>query len=240
MKSVWQRESHIEKMYEIHNSEEFIEKMKTETTSRWTTNEYRNKVVSAIQDSRTDEYKKCLSERMINQWQDAEFREKMDHIMKSDAYKTKLRDSRNTEFWDEYYDNENNKQKMSARSRMLWTNAEYIEKMNKSYKYKKYEMPSGKIVNLQGYENYALSELLLHYEESDIILERKNIINTIGLIKYEFLGNTHTYFPDFYIKSVNTIIEVKSNYTFNANKEKNLAKEHACQQQGFNFKFMIF
>jgi hypothetical protein len=47
------------------------------------------------------------------------------------------------------------------------------------------------------------------------------------------------YFPDIYIKSTNTIIEVKSQWTFDNWKEKNLAKEQACLQQGFNFEFII-
>jgi hypothetical protein len=63
----------------------------------------------------------------------------------------------------------------------------------------------------------------------------------LGRIKYLMLdGTEHTYYPDFYIKSTNTIIEVKSAWTYENWKEKNLAKQKACLEQGFKFEFIIF
>ncbi|HRW22403.1 MAG TPA: hypothetical protein P5509_10555 [Bacteroidales bacterium] len=84
-----------------------------------------------------------------------------------------------------------------------------------------------------------IDKLLKTIEEKNIVVGRANIINEIGIIKYYFDNALRNYFPDIYIKSTNTIIEVKSQWTFNKWKEKNLAKEQACLQQGFNFEFMI-
>ncbi|HRW21423.1 MAG TPA: hypothetical protein P5509_05575, partial [Bacteroidales bacterium] len=93
---------------------------------------------------------------------------------------------------------------------------------------------------LQGYEPQVLDKLLQTYSEDDIIVGIKEIINTIGIIRYKFKNNEHRYYPDFYIKSTNTIIEVKSQWTFDKWREKNIAKQKACLAQGFNFKFIIY
>lgn len=118
---------------------------------------------------------------------------------------------------------------------------EQIESGKKSkYKYKEFVMPSGRHVKLQGYEDRAIILLLNTYDESDILVGSKDISEMIGRIYYSENNIKRCYLPDLYIKSTNTIIEVKSNYTFACDKEKNLAKEQACLQQGFNFEFMIF
>jgi len=51
---------------------------------------------------------------------------------------------------------------------------------------------------------------------------------------------THRYYPDFYIKKDNKIIEVKSIYTYNIDIEKNLLKQKACLDAGYNFEFWIY
>lgn len=121
-----------------------------------------------------------------------------------------------------------------------WSDPEFAIKMiNNRRKYKEFVLPSGKIVKLQGYEDHVLKTLLQKYNESDILINLRDIIKKIGRIKYQYKLSTHTYYPDFYIISENKIIEVKSKYTFNVSKEKNLAKEQSCLQQGFKFEFVI-
>jgi hypothetical protein len=57
-------------------------------------------------------------------------------------------------------------------------------------------------------------------------------------IKYEFNG-TRYYYPDFYHEPTNTIIEVKSTYTYNKQLEKNKAKEAATINAGFNYVLVL-
>jgi len=122
-----------------------------------------------------------------------------------------------------------------------WKDLNFVEKhFNSSNKYKNYTLPSGKIVKIQGYESKALDELLQTYEENDIFIGIKIINSEIGKISYFKENKEHTYIPDIYIKSINTIIEVKSNWTYNINKDVNILKKEACLNQGFNFKFMIY
>lgn len=92
--------------------------------------------------------------------------------------------------------------------------------------YKKYTLPSGKIINYQGYENYALDELLILFNENDIQNERFKI----PIIKYTFKNKEYNYYPDIYIESENKIIEVKSDWTYKNNIIKNTIKALATKK----------
>lgn len=58
-------------------------------------------------------------------------------------------------------------------------------------------------------------------------------------IKYDYDGIERNYTPDFYLPDFNLVVEIKSDWTFNKWKDKNLAKEQACLQQGFDFIFIF-
>ena len=112
---------------------------------------------------------------------------------------------------------------------------------NKRFIFKIYILPSGKEVRVQGYENIYLNEYFKNGSvEDDIIIHPKQI--DIGKIFY--INNNdnkkHRYYPDFYIKSTNTIIEVKCEYTYNKELNKNLLKEKSCKHNGYNFEFKIY
>lgn len=117
-------------------------------------------------------------------------------------------------------------------------NKEIQEKCQKnSKKYKEYIMPSGKIIKIQGYESFALDELLLIYPEEYIIIERKNIP------RIEYLDNSNQkryYFPDIYIEIDNKIIEVKSTWTYKCKSDYNDLKALACKNLGYLFEFWIY
>ena len=81
--------------------------------------------------------------------------------------------------------------------------------------------------------------MVVEYKEDDIIVGVQNIINEIGFFHYEYENANHSYYPDIYIKSENQVIEVKSTYTFNKEKEKNLLKRDSVLNKNINFKFVI-
>ncbi len=110
----------------------------------------------------------------------------------------------------------------------------------KSYQYKKYILSDNRTVYLQGYEDYALFEILLNkFDIDDILISTAEITTYLDKIWYNYNNIEHRYYPDFYIKSINMIIEVKSIYTYESELEKNLIKKQTCIDKGFNFEFLI-
>jgi len=105
-----------------------------------------------------------------------------------------------------------------------------------SYHYKDYMMPTGNIVKYQGYENLALDELVQVYEEDDICIGRSNI----PTIDYYIDDKKHVYFPDFYIKSENKIIEVKSEWTIKLSRANIEEKAQATVQAGYKYEIWIY
>lgn len=63
-----------------------------------------------------------------------------------------------------------------------------------------------------------------------------NINNFEGNIKYT---DKNVYYPDFYLKELNLIVEIKSTYTFDMDYDKNILKETACKKLGYNFIFVM-
>ena len=87
---------------------------------------------------------------------------------------------------------------------------EIYEKQDKnSYYLKDYKMPSGIIIKIQGYEHYALNELL--QKENIIENEIKTGSKNVPTIWYnDISGKKHRHFVDIYIPSKNKCIEIKS------------------------------
>jgi len=111
------------------------------------------------------------------------------------------------------------------------------------YKTKKYTMPSGKIINVQGYEPWVLDKLLNHNKEREdnIITGKHEISEILGDFKYINDNNAIShYFPDIYLKSSDKIIEVKSQYTYSINIEENIKKKKSVIAKGLTFEFWIF
>lgn len=74
---------------------------------------------------------------------------------------------------------------------------------------------------------------MLQYNENEIIT-----IN-IPSIKYIFEQKERRYYADIWIPSENLIIEVKSEWTYKKDLEKNLKKRDTCLELGYKFQFWI-
>lgn len=107
-----------------------------------------------------------------------------------------------------------------------------LEKAKKSSRLlKKVVLPSGKVEYVQGYEPQALKILLNFFDENDIVFGFKKVPK-ISYVDKNF--KIKQYFPDFWIKSINTLVEVKSNFTEKI--DSNLKnKEIGAILNGFNF-----
>ena len=60
-----------------------------------------------------------------------------------------------------------------------------------------------------------------------------------GIITYTQDGKLRRYFPDFFNLLTNTIIEIKSKWTYEMDKENINIKETACINKGFKFNLII-
>ena len=119
-------------------------------------------------------------------------------------------------------------------------NSTIMDKFIKSsYSKKEYIFPSGKIDHVQGYENFALNELIINekIDESDIIIGSQNVPE---IWYHTDDGVKHRYYVDIYIPSQNKCIEVKSLYTYKINEKINLLKEEATKKLGYNYEFWIY
>ena len=115
---------------------------------------------------------------------------------------------------------------------------EAMEKRSKSsFTFKDYVFPSGRKARIQGYENKTIDYLLdCGLKEEDMVVHSSEMPRVL----YNFKDKVSGYFPDLYIKSQNKIIETKSEWTYNLQKERNLAKRKACLDRGYDFEFYIW
>jgi len=112
-----------------------------------------------------------------------------------------------------------------------------IHEKQQKYRWKDYTMPSGAVVKIQGYENFALDILLETYNEDELVIDRK-MIPKVWYDKPDS-KNKHQYTTDIFIPKENKFIEVKSPYTYEKYLDINLMKKQASIDAGFTFEFMI-
>lgn len=108
------------------------------------------------------------------------------------------------------------------------------------YKIKTYTFPSGRQMDYQGYEHFAI----------DLLLKRgipeENIHNPLkkGIrIPYTFKEKNRLYNPDIFVDSLNLLVEVKSSWTYKGKKEYKelcLFKLSACREQGYKTLLLVF
>jgi hypothetical protein len=108
-----------------------------------------------------------------------------------------------------------------------------------SYYLKEYILPSGITIKIQGYENYALDELLQNenIDELDIITGAKNV----PIIWYnDETGKNHRHYVDIYIPLQNKCIEIKSTWTFKKQKEVVFLKQTAAKNLGYLYEIWVY
>jgi hypothetical protein len=167
--------------------------------------------------------------------------------MASEELFSKMKNTNIEKYGVEYYSSTDDWYDKCVKTALEKYGEEWVSKVNMinskqqsgGYSYYDFEFPSGKVVRVQGYEPKVLAKLVIDYNEDDIVVGVQNIIDFIGFFHYVYEGKTHRYYPDIYIKSENRVIEVKSIYTFNKEKEKNLLKRDSILNKGIKFNFII-
>lgn len=96
-------------------------------------------------------------------------------------------------------------------------------------RYKTYTIksPTNKEYRVQGYERYVFPYLWEKFQEDDLIIKKAEVPR----VEYYFNNKIRKYYPDGFIRSLNTIVEVKSTFTI---KDKTLiSKLKACESVGY-------
>jgi hypothetical protein len=119
-------------------------------------------------------------------------------------------------------------------------NMDYVEKHYKTcYNKKEYILPSGKIIQTQGYEHFALDELIINekIDESNIVTGCKNVPE----IWYnDESGKKHRHYVDIFIPSQNKCIEVKSTWTAEKKKDNIFLKQNAAKELGYEYEIWVY
>ena len=118
-------------------------------------------------------------------------------------------------------------------------NPEILTKQQKScYRLKEYNMPSGKIVNYQGFEHFAISNLLNdNVDEEDIVTCKTK---TPVVYYYDSNNKKRRHFIDIFVPSRNLCIEVKSEYTITLNYDIILLKQQFSKELGYNYEIWVY
>jgi len=58
-------------------------------------------------------------------------------------------------------------------------------------------------------------------------------------VKYLYDNKNKIYHSDFFIKEINLIVEIKSDYHYNLNLDKNILKRESCLNNKYDFIFII-
>ena len=106
-------------------------------------------------------------------------------------------------------------------------NEEFFIKCQKR-RFKKYQHKNSDLYYQGSYEKDFL----------DVYYDKIRIIKA-SPVEYYFDNKIHMYFPDFYLPDYNTVVEIKSSYTYNREYEMNIIKKDACLKNNFNFLFII-
>ena len=107
-----------------------------------------------------------------------------------------------------------------------------------SYLSKIYLMPSGKEIKYQGYENFALNEIINNnIKEYDIITGCNNVPKNYYTDEN---GKKHFHFVDIFIKSQNKCIEVKSTWTLSLKKDNIFLKQKFAKEKGYEYEIWVF
>jgi hypothetical protein len=118
-------------------------------------------------------------------------------------------------------------------------NPEISEKAShNSYLIKDFIFPSGNIIKCQGYEPFALNDLIKNnIEENDIITGSKNVPTIWYNDENE---KKHRHYVDIFIPSQNKCIEVKSTYSINHIHSNIFLKQKAAQDLGYIYEIWVY
>lgn len=123
------------------------------------------------------------------------------------------------------------KQKKTSMEKFGVENASQCPEIFSKQQKSRYEISEFRNTGLFYQGKYELDFLNKYYDKFQI---KKGPI-----IEYYFNGSNKQYFSDFFLPQSNLIVEIKSTYTFELSKEKNLEKKKKSISLGYGYIFII-
>lgn len=112
-----------------------------------------------------------------------------------------------------------------------------VKSQKNAFRRKEFTMPSGATRIVQGYEPFALRDLLqANFTEDQIVTDRE----AIPRIEYTANNKTRYYFPDIFIPHINKIIEVKSTWTHACTTDNITQKAEASKAAGYDYETWVY
>lgn len=106
-----------------------------------------------------------------------------------------------------------------------------------AYKFKSADIYGRRFSHLQGFEPQGIKYLVdqMGVDINDVQSGRK-----VPTVRYKFEGKNKMYFSDMYVEPRNLLVEVKCDYTYNKDLDKNKAKREAAINAGYDYLTIIF
>lgn len=203
-----------------------------------------SKKLSEIQKvlNKKDSVRENKRNALLRLWEDSSYREKM-HTARSIGAKKQ---------WEDRESGSVKKRiaNISKAQKELWKNKEYRESQCKSFK-KRWEDVEYRNSMLDVFTNvkeYIGDDGNTYLLRSSYELSCVNYLNSLGVEfdyeprSFEIYDDLHScvrlYYPDFYIKSLDTYLEVKSTFYYNKDKYLNDLKLKTLRINGYNIKLI--
>lgn len=116
----------------------------------------------------------------------------------------------------------------------------FAKAMASAFSLKMFCFPSGRIEVCQGYEPECFYDLLIEIEDEDDLEVGWSNDNPEIWYNNPETGNRSKYYPDGFIRSKKTVIEVKSLHTYKIAEEKNEAKFKRVAEMGYKLDLRIY
>lgn len=159
------------------------------------------------------------------------FKYGFDNPMKSEIIKNKVKNTCINKYNSDYFINSSNFKDIMLDVYGVLNPMESIELNNKrirnSYKINKF-------TEIKYQSKYELDFIKFCIENNIKIIKPLSTINYI-----DNLGINRKYIPDFYLEEINLIVEIKSTYYYNINKENNILKKNFTILEGYNYIIII-
>lgn len=172
-----------------------------------------------------------------------------DSPLESEAIRSKIRDTVQARYGVDYaLQNKEIRDKTKAACMMRYGVSNptqhphfHLKQQRSAYRLKEFQLPSGGILEFQGYEHFCLEELLAEGVCEEALLAG---YKSMPAVSYTFNGKARVYHPDVFLEATEhrkaRVFEVKSDWTLKADYPVLLEKLRASAALGYEVELRVY